>query len=72
MNKHLIRKKGANIQSECTEMTSKTVAQINKNRLTACKGKKGRKKIKGSMMRHEYKGYFCTQHILQPVCVYTV
>jgi len=49
-----------------------TVAQINKNRLTACKKKKVCKKIEGSMMRHEWNVDFCTQHILQPVCVYTV
>jgi hypothetical protein len=46
MDKRLIRKKGVNIQPECTEMTSNTVAQINRNRLTACKEKKGCKKIK--------------------------
>ena len=40
------KKKDVKIQPECTEMTSNTVAQINKNRLTVCEEKRAVKKSK--------------------------
>jgi len=71
MDKCLIRKEGANIQPQCTEMTSNTVAQINKNRLTACKEKKGCKK-KNQRNYDEARlecGFLYTAHIAASVCV---
>jgi len=54
-------------------MTSDTVAQINKNRLTACKEKKGCKKNQSKYDEERMEcGFLYTAHIAASLCLHCV